>query len=165
MSIWRSIFWRSYWIALQRSGEDKRARLLALKVSILLFCFWVNVLYWLFFLRELGEVWPFASYAAIFGAALLTRFFINRSHRRQDELLSYPLTGGHGLTPAGTVYVSQAVWNYLEERMLILVSPLARAASEIYIQRNELDAGTEVGHVRPGVRFCVRQDYGKNWNR
>jgi hypothetical protein len=35
----------------------------------------------------------FASYVAIFGNALLTRFLINRSNRRQDDLLSYSLTG------------------------------------------------------------------------
>ena len=144
MSLRRSTFWKSYWIALLRSKEDRRARHLALKISAFLLCILIYALFWLFPLHEREGIWLYAFYGVIFGSALLTRFFLKRSNRRQDEMLSFSLTGSHRLTPEGTAYVSEAVRNYLAERTLILSSLVARAASEIFIQHNELGSGVQV---------------------
>ena len=92
MSIWRPVFWKSYWIALRRSKDDKRARVLAFRVSILLFCVLSYVLFLLLPVREPGGVWLFGSYGVMLGSALLTRFLMNRSNRRQDTRL--PATTG-----------------------------------------------------------------------
>jgi hypothetical protein len=156
MSLWRPAFWRSCWIALRRSKGDKRSRLIALKISFLLLCVLIYVLFWLLPLREPGGAWRFASYVAIFASALLTRFLLNRSKRRQDEMLSYSLTGSHRLTPEGTAYVSQTVRNYLEERALILGSLVARATSEIYLHHIELGPRTEVA-TRQTQNALLRQ--------
>jgi hypothetical protein len=84
------------------------------------------------------------SYGVVLASAILTRFLLSRSNRRQDEMLSYSLTGGHKRTSEGTTYVTPTVRRYLQERAAILASLLARAASEIYIQHNELAPGLEV---------------------
>src|SRR5579863_6241647 len=116
MSLWRTSFWRTYWIALRRSKEDRRARFLALRASILLLLLLANVVFWLVLwrviVRSQGGVWAIGEYAALFMSALLVRFLLNRSNRSANEQLSYSLTGSHGLTPEGTLYVSQEVRNF-----------------------------------------------------
>ena len=144
MSIWRTVFWKSYWIALRRSKDDKRARLLALRVSVLLVFVLSYILFLLLPVREPGGVWLFGSYGVMLGGALLMRFLLNRSSRRQDELLSYSLTSSPRRTSDRTAHVSQAVRNYLAERASIVGSLIARAASEIYIHHNELSPGMQV---------------------
>jgi hypothetical protein len=148
MSLLRSAFWKSYWIALRRSREDKRARITSLRVTLLLFffliCLLIPVFIGLLAYKESGGVWVLVSYGVMFGSSLLVRRFLGRSNRAQDEMLSYSLTGQHRLTPEGTAYVPQAVRTYLEERMLILNSLMNRASSEIFIQHKKLGPGIEV---------------------
>jgi hypothetical protein len=144
MYLLRQAFWKSYWIALRRSAEDTRSRLIALKISLLLLLLLAYGLLWLLPLRQSGGVWLFGSYVVMFGSAILVRLLLNRSNRRDDEMLSYSLTDSHKPTSEGMTFVSHAVRQYLEERTLILASLLARASSEIYLQHNELRPGTEV---------------------
>jgi hypothetical protein len=144
VSWWRPTFWRFYWISLRRSPRDKRARVLALQITVFLLFVLIYVLFWLLPLRSPGGIYLFGFYIVIFGSALITRLLISRSNRNANEVLSFSLTGSHRRTPEGTTYVSEAVRHYLAERTLILGSLMARAASEIYIQGLSLDAGEDV---------------------
>jgi hypothetical protein len=140
-------FWRSYWIALRRIRGDRRARALALKVTF-------GIGYAIAYLLYVGSLelhtmndqpvgWTFAFYGFIFGTGLVAYFLLNRSHRKQDELLNFSLTGT-GRTPQTGGGISSEVRNFLEERALILSSLVARAGSEIYLERNRLAPGFEV---------------------
>jgi len=144
MSIWRRGFWRSYWIALWRSREDKRARTSALRVTLLLaFVLAEVVIVFILPLRERESAWQIAFYGFIFGTGMIAFVILRRSHRKQDEWLNYSLTGRPDQHPPDQD-ASPTVRSYLEERAIIIASVLARAGSEIYVQHNELPVGLEV---------------------
>ena len=144
MSIWRRRFWRSYWIALRRSREDKRARLFALKVSLaLVYVLAYALMIFILPFREREGIWPIAFYGFIFGSGATAFFILRRSHRKQDEFLRYSLTGRDPHLPLESD-ISSTVRNYLIDRAIILASQVARAASEIYLHQHELAPGLEV---------------------
>jgi hypothetical protein len=147
MSIWAREFWKSYWIALQRTGRDKRARSIALRITFLLAYLFAYVLF-VFFMEvnaAAGQgIWNAAFYAFIFGTGTIAAILMRRWHRKQDELLNYSLTGRSPLRPQDVTDASPELRAYLEERALIVASLLARAASEIYLQHNQLSPGLEV---------------------
>jgi len=144
MSIWGQGFWRSYWIALRRSGQDKRARVFVFKIT---FAFLYIAAYFAVFfllpLRARGAGGLFAFYGLIFTSGAVAVFIIRRSHRKQNDLLNYSLTGLNP-RPVPAEDVSPPVRSYLQERALIIASLLARAASEIHIEHHDLPAGAEV---------------------
>jgi len=69
---------------------------------------------------------------------------LRRSHRRQDDLLNFSLTGAKFPDRQQGGEVASLARTYLAERTVIIGSLVARAASEIYLQRNELPTGAEV---------------------
>jgi hypothetical protein len=144
MSFRRRGFWRSYWIALRRSGKDRRARVFVFKIAFafLYFVMYV-VIFYLLPLRERGAAGLFGFYGLIFTSGGIAFFMLRRSHRKQDELLHYPLTGLNPREPPAAD-ISPVVRGYLQERAVIIASLLARAASEIHIERHELPSGAEV---------------------
>jgi len=125
MSIWARGFWKSYWIALQRTRRDKRARSFALRVTFLLTYL---VAYVLFIFKVTtatgGGIWSAAFYTFIFGSGTIAAILIRRWHRKQDELLNYSLTGAIRLNPQEVSDTSPQVRTYLEERALIVASLL-----------------------------------------
>ena len=90
-------------------------------------------------LRARGAGWLFAFYGLIFTSGAVAVFVLRRSHRKQNDLLNYSLTGLNP-RPVPAADVSPAVRSYLQERALIIASLLARAASEIHIEHHELPA-------------------------
>jgi|SRR5665213_983934 len=137
--MWRRAFWKTYWIAIQRSARDRRARSFAWRVTFLL-------LYIAAYLAYL--VWAFSQPAAVFLivpalGALLVRFLITRSNRRDDNLLEFSITGNTPQRPLENAE-SGPLRGYLAERLQIIGSLLARAGSEAYLSTHELPPGAEV---------------------
>jgi hypothetical protein len=79
----------------------------------------------------------------ILGAAVLVNFLLRRSHREQDDLLRYSLTGNTWSNQRTAGAVSPDVRNYLAERALIVSSLIARAASEIWLHHNQIPEGSQ----------------------
>jgi len=152
MSIWTREFWKTYWIALQRTRRDKRARSLSIRITFLLTYLVAYVVFVV--LMEVNTsagqgIWNAALdkltlYAVIFGSGTAAAILIRRWHRKENELLNYSLTGRNILHPQDLSDASPDVRNYLEERALIIASLLSRGASEIYLQHNQLAPGLEV---------------------
>ena len=127
MSIWAREFWKSYWIALQRTGRDKRARSFAVRITFLLTYLLAYVLFICFMevtTAADGGVWSAAFYTFIFGSGTIAAILMRRWHRKQDELLNYSLTGAIRLNPQEVSDTSPQVRTYLEERALIVASLL-----------------------------------------
>lgn len=144
MSIWHGGFWRSYWIALLRSGQDKRARSFVFKITFaFLYLVAYVVIFFLLPLRARGAAGLFAFYGLIFTGGAVAVFVLRRSHRKQNELLNYSLTG-LSPRPLTAADVSPAVCSYLQERAFIIASLLVRAASEIHIEHHELPVNAQV---------------------
>src|SRR5881397_2815820 len=110
MSMAARTFWKSYWIALQRSARDKRARSYALKASFLLI---YVVAYVLFIGYTASDGWNGAFYTFIFGSGTIAAILMRRWHRKQDELLNFSLTGQSRLHPQDASAVSPEVRTYL----------------------------------------------------
>jgi hypothetical protein len=144
MSPWRKAFWTTYWVALRRSRKDKRARLIAFRISVLFLLITANVLLWLLPLRSDGGIWLFAFNGSVLGLAIIMRLLLLRSNRRRAEMLSFSLTAPGGRTPQRTSDVSENVRAYFEERALMIGSLVSRAASEIFIRHKELAPGLTV---------------------
>ena len=143
MGIWRR-FWKNYWIALQRSRKDLRARQLALRVTFLLVYLAGLMVFYVIpvivFIRRdpVQGVWTAGFYVVIMASGSIAAFLIRRSHRRDDELLSISFTEKR--RPASTTdAVSPAVQDYLVRRILIIAAMLARAGSEVALRKNEAD--------------------------
>jgi hypothetical protein len=141
MSILARTFWRSYWIALQRTGKDKRARSYAIRVSFFLIYL---IAYVLFVGYMASDRWNGIFYSFIFGSGTVAALLMRRWHRKQDEVLNFSLTGQSRAKPQEASIVSAEVRIYLEERALILASLVVRGASEAYLHHNDLGAGLEI---------------------
>jgi len=147
MSILSRGFWKSYWIALRRSGKDKRARSISLRITFWLAYLVAYVLFLVFMEVNTADgqgIWNAVFYAFIFGTGAIAAMLMRRWHRKQDELLNTSLTGRAPLHPQDFADASAEVRSYLEERALIIASLLARGASEIYLQHHRIAEGTEV---------------------
>lgn len=147
MSILSRGFWKSYWIALRRTGKDKRARSIGLRITFWLAYLVAYVLFLVFMevYTAAGQgIWNAVFYAFIFGTGAIAAMFMRRWHRKQDELLNTSLTGRAPLHPQDFADASAEVRSYLEERALIIASLLARGASEIYLQHHRIAEGAEV---------------------
>jgi hypothetical protein len=120
--------WKSYWIAVQRSGKDRRARSFAAKASFLVLYI---AAYVLFIAYTASDGWNGAFYTFIFASGTTAAILMRRWHKKQDEILNTSLTGQHRLRPQELAVVSESVRAYLHERALIIASLLARGASEI----------------------------------
>ena len=143
MSIWSREFWKSYWIALQRTGRDRRARSIAFRITFLLTYLVAYVLFVVVTATNQG-IWNAAFYGFIFGTGTIAAILMRRWRRKQDELLNYSLTGRSPPHSLDASDASLEVRTYLEERVLIVASLLARAASEIYLHQNQPAPGREV---------------------
>ncbi len=141
MSILARTFWKSYWIALQRIGKDKRARSYATRVSFFLIYL---IAYALFVGYMASDSWNGIFYAFIFGSGTVAALLMRRWHRKQDEVLNFSLTGQSRAHPQDASIVSSEIRIYLEERALILASLVVRGGSEAYLHRNDLGAGLEI---------------------
>ena len=115
MTIWRSGFWKSYGILLWRSRHDKRARRAVLKITLALAYILACVV--IFLVLPLGQregVWQIVFNTLIWGSAAIVAFLLRRSHRKQDALLNYSLTGASAWQPSAAE-ISATVRQYLEE--------------------------------------------------
>jgi hypothetical protein len=157
MPIWRRQFWRSYWIALRRSGKDRRARHSALKISFLLAYVPAYIAFLLVTLRGQEGAFAIPLYAFLFGTGAIAFLILRRSHRRQDELLNFSLTGRGRPDTSGAGDVSPAVRRHLEERALIVGSLVARAGSEMCLRLNEVPPGLEA-MARQNLNTLLRQN-------
>lgn len=143
MAPWHRSFWKSFWFALLRSKEDKRARkfvlvILAMLVSILAEAWVVFVLP----AKEGQGTFQVSLNGLVAATGLIAFFLIRRSNRKQGELLNFSLTGQN--VRQFPEQVALTVQSYLEDRTVIVASLLARAAGEIYLASHELPAGAEV---------------------
>ena len=136
-------FWKSYWIALRRTGKDKRARTLAAAVTILLACLLSEVLL-VIFISARGGPWAAGLLVIMCGTGIAAGILVRRWHRKQDEILEFSLTGRSRLRPRDVADASPDVRAYLEERAVIIASLLARGGSEIYLQGKQHDPGLDV---------------------
>ena len=138
MSILSGGFWKSYWIALRRSAKDKRARSMSLKIT---FGFIFLAAYAVYIFIAVRNAVGF--YIIIFGAGAIAAILMRRWHRKQDELLNTSLTGGPSHQQDRSDALPQ-VRAYLEKRVQIVASLLARGSSELYLQHHHPAAGLEV---------------------
>jgi len=90
--------------------------------------------------------------------AMIVGNMVRRSHRKQDEMLDYSLTGRSRLHPQDSCDRSPEVRTYLQERALIVASLLARGSSEIYLQHSQLAPGFEV--VTRQIQNALLRDHG-----
>jgi len=74
-------------------------------------------------------------YGLMLGSAILVFLAIRRSHRSQEELLNYSLTGAR-VSDGDHNDLATEVRSYLKERALIISSLLVRAASEIHLHES-----------------------------
>lgn len=138
MSPWRGTFWRTYWNALQRSRRDRRARSHAWRVTAFLLLLLAYAVLLLIPLGQPGGGWLYVFYLISFGAAILVRFLLNRSNRKQSEMLKYSITGAVDPAPREPTDISHSVRTYISERTLILASLIVRGASEVLIHQRSL---------------------------
>lgn len=154
MAFWRKAFWRSYWIALRRSGQDRRARIFVLQVSgaiaYVIAC--IGFILILLF-RSQGGGWLFAFYGFIFGTGFIAFLAIRRSHRRDRQLLNFSLSGDAPRTASDAGHASPAVCSYLCRRAAILSTLIGRAGSEMRVL-----SGNAAGSTRQVHNTWLRQN-------
>jgi hypothetical protein len=146
ISIWQRGFWKSYWVAIRRSGKDKRARLAAISVSgaIVYVVLYALAVFALPFRDGASAGWfqlVFNGFAVASG--IMAAILLRRAYRRDDELLNISITGRNPVVNHARG-VAPEVRAYLEERAGIVASLLARGASEIYLQHAAVAAGAAV---------------------
>jgi hypothetical protein len=140
-------FWRSYWIALQRSNKDRRARGVAFRITSALayLLAYVASLYLLgkSILGAEGGGATLVFYGLFLGVVAAGVFMLRRAHRRQDDALKFSLTDTQPARQQADE-VAEIVRTYFAERTVIIASLIARAGSEIYLLVNEFPPGVEV---------------------
>lgn len=147
--------WREYWFALLRFRRDARARSFVLRLTF--FVFWV-VAYIPFVLwtnlESATGLQGALVYLALFIAALVVRWLIRRSSRRQEELFSHSLTGS-GVQPAQEERAeSPESWRHLEGRAVVAAALLARAIVEI--ERAGMEDRLVESDARPTLNSLLR---------
>ena len=141
MPFWSRKFWRSYWIALVRSPKDKRARSIALRITVFSLYFLAAMLLFagqLIYLGTRRGLWQAGFFAAIFAAGMIGGLLMRRSRDKpaitELDLAGLPQPEPHAVAPV--------IRHYLQERASILGSLISRAASEVYLQNHQLAPGT-----------------------
>jgi hypothetical protein len=131
-------FWASVWIAVQRSGRDKRARALLTQLSVALgYLLWLAATQLLRFHQSWKEMgpWTIAFDTAIYGSGVVAFSVIRWVHRK-----NHPTTLSLAVSPARTddevPGPAPSIQRYLAERAAILSSLVRRAASEIDLRRS-----------------------------
>jgi len=134
--------WKSYWTALLRSKQDKRARSVALRITFAMTYALASIAVLSFIgmsiLGEQGGVWTIAFYVMFCGIVATGFVMLRRSHRQQDQALNYSITGRSVLALQDADDISAIVRTYLAERAAIIGSLVARAASENHLRLNEV---------------------------
>jgi hypothetical protein len=149
-------FWRSYWIAVQRSGTDRRARSFAAKASFLT----LYVAACVFFIAyTASDGWNYAFYTFIFAYGTTATILVRRWHKKQDEILNTSLTGRPRPRPRELAVISKSVRSYLHERAVIIASLLSRGASEICLA-NQGEAGTQAQVVTRQIQNALLRERG-----
>lgn len=160
MGIWRRSFWTDYWIALRRSGKDLRARQLAVRISFLFIYLIAVAIFYIIpaialYVRDPKEgFWTACFYLVIASSGTIVAFLIRRSHRRQDEMLSFSFSERR--RPASSDVVSPAVHEYLAMRAHIIAAMLVRAGSEIALRNSQPTAGTVI--TRQSLNAQLREE-------
>ncbi len=142
-SLWRKQFWATLWLALRRSKSDKRARRLAFVTAFGLTCL-LSICAFEVYLLYLSGRWTAPLYGVLFAAAGLALVLVRGSHRRQAKAFRDSLTGRASHSQQISDEIPTTTRTYLEQRALITASLVSRAASEIYLQYNEVPAGLEL---------------------
>ncbi len=143
MEIWHRAFWKSFWIALRRCGHDSRARVFVAKV---VFAFVYAIGYAGYFVslpfRERDGGQMLAFYGFIFGTGLIAYFALRRSHKLDQQMLTFSLTGRPEAQTSQPDQASAAVGQYLAKRAAILSCLIGRASSEILLQEGGSESAT-----------------------
>ncbi|WP_321472152.1 DUF4272 domain-containing protein [uncultured Paludibaculum sp.] len=143
MEFWRRAFWKSFWIALRRCRQDRRARVFVAKV---IFAFVYVIGYAGYFLivpwrqRDGGQA--LAVYGVLFGTAIIAYFALRRSHEIDQQMLTFSLTGRPEAEPSQPDQTSAAVGLYLAKRAAILSCLIGRAGSEILHKDGKVEGVT-----------------------
>jgi hypothetical protein len=126
-------------ISLQRMGRDRRARVFVIRVGFSV-AYTVVVLRFFIYLFFHSDASPASSVGyslATFTVALAVFALLRRSHKRENDFLKFSLTGQREPVPQ----VHAAVEQYLRDRMVILASLVARAASEAQLRKHPIPKG------------------------
>lgn len=158
MQPWRVAFWRHYYISLRRSGRDVRARRFAVGVTLFLL---VTPIYGWFLYRTLyreggGGSQALVFYAVLLAFALLARYLMVRSHRKQGGLSAISITAPGAETSDRGGSVPDCVQEYLEARLTIISGLLARGRGES-LAPGERRTPTDAMASRQVVNTRVRQ--------
>lgn len=127
MTILRASFWRTVWIAIRRSGKDKRSRALVIRtVARVVLLGYAVAAIWLVVVNDTES----AILVAVIGVASVIAFLWARWIMPSDDS-----AGG---------FIAQGLRDYLDQRALILATLLTRAGSEVYLSQNEMPRGKQV---------------------
>lgn len=97
----------------------------------------------------------------VVGTGIIAALLLRRSNRRQDEVLNFSITGRKPQQLPERV--SPGVLHYLDERAAILASLLSRAASEVYLEHNELPLRAEI--VTRQIQNTFLRQKGLMWEK